>query len=346
MTKETVLVVCPGRGTYNKDELGYLGRHHADKADLIEQFDDQRRTAGRRSLRDLDGAERFVMAEHTRGDMASPLIYACAYADWLSIDRDRFDIVAVTGNSMGWYIALACAGAASAEDGFRIVDTMGALMQDALIGGQIIYPFIDNDWQEIPGRREELLSLTNDITDLHLSILLGGMILFGGTSDALARVERRLPTVQERFPMRLPNHAAFHTPLMAPIALQGQAALSPNLFAPPAIPLIDGRGHAWLPRATNTSSLRDYTLGHQVVEPYDFTAALRTGLREFAPNRVLVLGPGATLIGAVAQCLIADGWYGLHSKTDFTDRQAVDPVIVAMGSDRLRHFAVSAEGAI
>jgi [acyl-carrier-protein] S-malonyltransferase len=40
------------------------------------------------------------------GDNASLLIYACALADFAAIDRDRFEVVAVTGNSMGWYLAL------------------------------------------------------------------------------------------------------------------------------------------------------------------------------------------------------------------------------------------------
>ena len=80
-----------------------------------------------------------------RGDNASGLIYAASYADSISLAED-IEIVAVTGNSMGWYIALACAGALSPRDGFHVVNTMGSLMHDSLIGGQVIYPFIREDW--------------------------------------------------------------------------------------------------------------------------------------------------------------------------------------------------------
>ena len=340
MAKQTALVVCPGRGTYNKEDLGYLARHHADRTALFDRFDAARAAAGRPGVQALDAAPRYSVADHTRGDMASPLIYACAYADWLAIDRDRFDVVAVTGNSMGWYIALACAGAVTADHGFRIVDTMGTLMQDALIGGQVVYPAVDEDWRAIPGRRDTLLALCDAIPGLHLSIRLGGMIVFGGTGEALAALEARLDPAQDRFPLRLANHAAFHTPLQQPIAGKGQAALPADLFGTPDLPLIDGRGHHWQPAARDPDALRTYTLGHQVTHPYDFTAAVRAGLREFAPDRVIVLGPGTTLIGAVAQCLIADGWYGLRSKADFTARQAEDPVVIALGSDRLRRLAV------
>ena len=37
--KLAALIVCPGRGTYGKNELGYLQRFHADKADLVAMAD-------------------------------------------------------------------------------------------------------------------------------------------------------------------------------------------------------------------------------------------------------------------------------------------------------------------
>ena len=111
--RKTAVVVAPGRGTYNRSELGYFGRHHADQSDMIEEFDLHRKEAGQAPLADLDGADRFSGTLHTRGDNASALIYACALADFQAINQDKVDILGVTGNSMGWYIALACAGALS-----------------------------------------------------------------------------------------------------------------------------------------------------------------------------------------------------------------------------------------
>ena len=156
------VVVCPGRGTYNKTELGYLGAHFPDAA-LLARFDKHRRGAGQPAISELDGTERFSVAGHTRGDNASALIFAATLGDFLSIDRDAVDVVAVTGNSMGWYSALACAGAMSHDDGFHIANRMGTLMQQALIGGQLIYPFVDEDWRPRPERRAELLALVDRI---------------------------------------------------------------------------------------------------------------------------------------------------------------------------------------
>ena len=335
MIRKQALVICPGRGTYNKEELGYLSRHHGDRQNLLSAFDAKRAALGQETLSALDDAERYSMAQHTRGDNASALIYACALCDFMTIDRDRYEIAAITGNSMGWYIALACAGTLTEMGGFDVINTMGTLMQTSLIGGQIIYPFVDENWVEIPGRRAALLAMTQEIADLYVSIHLGGMMVFAGDAAALNEAERRLPPMN-RFPMRLQNHAAFHSPLQAPIAQQGMAVLPDSLFSDPRIPLIDGRGQIWYPQLTEPSALRDYTLGHQVTQPYDFSRAVTNGLKEFAPDVLIVLGPGNTLGGAVAQCLIQNEWNEITDKSSFASRQETDPLVLAMGSDRQR----------
>src|SRR3546814_12201901 len=118
--RKTALVVAPGRGTYGKGELGSIARlHEARFGALIANFDAQRRERGQPTVSELDGADRFSVATHMRGDVAAPVIYTATALDYLSIDRDKFDVVAALGNSMGWYSALDCAGAVSVEDGFR-----------------------------------------------------------------------------------------------------------------------------------------------------------------------------------------------------------------------------------
>ncbi len=331
----TAVVICPGRGTYNAPELGYLGQHFPDAA-LLAAFDAQREAAGQETLSALDGAGRFSMAKHTRGDNASGLIFAASYGDFLCIDRERIEVVAVTGNSMGWYSALACGGALSAADGFKVANTMGTLMQEALIGGQLIHPWMDDDWVPKPQRKAELLDLVARIgasaeCELHLSIDLGGMLVLAGNAAGLAAFESAVEPVQGRFPMRLGNHAAFHTPLQEPVAAKGRASLPADLFGQPDLPMIDGRGAIWWPGASDTEALHDYTLGHQVTQPYDFTRALAVAAREFAPDLFVILGPGTTLGGAVAQSLIPANWRGMASKQDFRARQDAESILAAMG---------------
>jgi len=341
---KTAVVICPGRGTYTKAELGYLSRHFKDRA-LLAGFDARRTALGQETLTALDSSPTYSVAKHTRGDNASGLIYAATLGDFRALQGVQ--IAAVTGNSMGWYSALACAGALTAEAGFDVVNTMGTLMQDRLIGGQIIYPFMDENWLPDPARKAELLALAAAINAranhvLGLSIDLGGMLVLAGDEAGLKAFEAAVPPVQDRFPMRLHNHAAFHTALQAPVAADGRARLSPSLFSQPKLPLIDGRGHIWWPGATHTQDLWGYTLGHQVTEPYDFTRAIHTAAREFAPDLFIITGPGTTLGGAVAQSLILANWRGMASKTDFQSIQNTAPLLISMGMDTQRALVTGA----
>lgn len=345
MSKKTAVVICPGRGVYNKAELGYLSRHHARLAPLYARFDEERLKLGQETLAALDGAASFSISTHTRGDNASGLIYAATLGDFLAIDRDKIEVVAVTGNSMGWYSTLACGGALSPENGFKVVNTMGTLMQESLIGGQLIYPFTAEDWKAAPARKAELLALIAAIDEkpghtLTLSIDLGGMLVLAGDEAGLSAFQAVVPVAQERFPMRLSNHAAFHSHLQNPVAAEGRSRLPASLFGQPKLPMIDGRGAIWWPGATDTEALWRYTLDHQVVETYDFTQAIRVAAREFAPDLFIVPGPGTTLGGAVAQSLIQANWLGMGSKADFQTRQAAHPLLVAMGLEEQRALAL------
>jgi [acyl-carrier-protein] S-malonyltransferase len=329
---KTAVLICPGRGSYTKAELGSLARF--PDRELLARFDAQRRAEGQDTLSDLDSTAIYSVARHTRGDNASALIYACSLGDAMALRGVK--LVAVTGNSMGWYSALACAGALAPEAGFEVANTMGRLMQEHLIGGQLIYPFMGPDWTAAPARKAELLALTYKINArpnhvLALSIDLGGLLVLAGNEAGLAAFEAAVPPVEGRFPMRLGNHAAFHTALQAPIAALGRAALPETLFDRPQLPLIDGRGHVWWPGAATRASLHAYTLGHQVTETYDFTAAIRSAAREFAPDLFIIAGPGSTMGGAVAQSLFLANWQGLASKADFQARQTANPIVISMG---------------
>ena len=337
---KTAVVICPGRGTYGKAELGTLARHFKNRA-LLADFDARRSASGQETLTALDGAATYSVAKHTRGDNASALIYAATIADFAALQD--IEILAVTGNSMGWYSALACAGALSAQNGFEVVNTMGSLMQQHLIGGQLIHPFMDDTWQNNPTQKTALLALMTEINTrpdhiLALSIDLGGMLVLAGNDAGLTAFEAAVPQAQARFPMRLANHAAFHTALQAPVAAIGRSQLSANLFAQPKHPLIDGRGAIWWPHATDTAALWAYTLGHQVTEPYDFTHAITVAAREFAPDLFIITGPGTTLGGATAQSLIIANWQGMASKSDFQTAQKLAPFLISMGMDDQRRL--------
>ncbi|MFQ3788468.1 ACP S-malonyltransferase [Halomonas sp. A29] len=345
-SRERLLIVCPGRGTYNAAEWGTLNRL-AGGREWLARFDALRDEAGMPTLTELDGETPFRQSLHGRGEHASALIYACAWADLLAIDRERYEVVAVTGNSMGWYIALAAAGALGPDEALHLIGTMGLRMQESLAGGQVIYPWVDEGWRPDWALRRELLALIESThgregAELHLSIDLGGMLVFGGNETGLARLTELLPA-RERFPLRLHQHAAFHTPLQEGVKRAARRELASLPLRAPEVPMIDGRGHVWTPWSTDPERLWNYTLGEQLVAPYDFTAAIRVGVREFAPDRIVIPGPGATLGGATAQALVQLGWKDLDDKAAFQRLQAEEPRLVCMGIAEQREWLLARE---
>lgn len=337
------VLICPGRGTYNAPELGSVTRHFSD-AELLRRFDEMRAAAGQETLTALDTAPKFEPKRHMTGDNASALIFAAGLGDRLSIDPATVELVGITGNSMGWYTALAAAGAVTPETGFEIANTMGTLMHDQAQGGQLVYPHMGDNWVPDPAEKERLVALVAEIDArpghrLALSIDLGGMAVLAGNNAGLGAFEAIVPR-RNRFPLRLAHHAAFHTDLMTPISDQGLARFPAERFGQPGLPMIDGRGHIWWPHASDAQALRHYTLGTQVTEPYDFTHAIRIAAREFAPDLFIVSGPGTTLGGAVAQSLILSGWRGLNDKAAFQAMQSDDPFLIAMGRDDQRALVI------
>ncbi len=350
--KKRAVVICPGRGTYNKEELGYLQRLYGDKTEiteLVSVIDNYRKNQGQIAVRELDHMDKYSMRLHTAGENASALIYACAQADFLAINQDEYDIVAVTGNSMGWYIALAVAGAlsmsADTPNAIELINTMGSMMTDGVIGGQMIYPITDEYWREDQAIIKQIDHWLFDVNqqsgcEVHISIHLGGYLVFGGNKAGLKALEQKLPMVQDRYPMNLFNHAAFHTPLLNETSIKAKQLLSAHLFNAPKIPLIDGLGQIWQPYSCDTQALYDYTLGTQVVAPYNFTKAIEVAIKEFAPDKLIILGPGATLGGAVAQSLIKHHWLDFNCKADFIAKQKQDPFVLAMGLAEQRKLVV------
>ena len=341
--KKRALVVCPGRGTYNAAELGYLQTHHAARSDLIATVDAVRAAKGQVPISQLDSATKYAPSVHMTGDNASPLIYACAMADFAAIDRDRFDIVAVTGNSMGWYLALACAGILDLAGGARLVNNMGGLMHQQGSGGQIVWSIVDNDWQI---QENKILFIINLLAEskvvyeikIYVSIRLGGMIVFAADEAGLKWLMERLPK-DDRFPLRLMHHAAFHSPLLNHIVPIARAENQASDFGRGDIPTIDGQGRIWSPSAFSREAIYDYTLGAQLTDSYDFTCAVQVAAAEFAPDTIIVLGPGTSLGAPTIQALIASGWRGLSGKADFQARQQDAPILISMGMADQRIWA-------
>lgn len=338
--KKTAVVVCPGRGSYNRAELGYL-KQIAGNSVWLSQFDAVREQLGLTTVSTLDQAAVFNSREHLKADNAAALIYSCGLADFAAIDRDQYDIVAITGNSMGWYTALGCAGVWQGDSQMQLVSGMAQLTAEAA-GAQFIYPLVNANWQPDAEKQAAVAEqLWQHQGALFMSIVYGGYAVLAGTQQAVQQAMQALSPVDERFPLLLPGHAAFHSPLMQPAADQAQSRFQETLFHKPQLPLIDGRGQIWPAGLTQAAALKAYTLGDQVCQTYHFSKAIEVAVKEFAPDHLILLGPGASLGGAVAQSLIAINWHNWQSKEDFSlAQQAASPFMLSMGMPEQRSWLV------
>ena len=324
------LVLCPGRGSYARDTLGSVKGLDSPALDI---FDDYRAALGRPTVRQMDAETKFVSKLHVRGENASALTAGVSLADLDQVDTAAFDVVGVVGNSMGWYTALGYAGALPLASTAELIETMGQYQASNIIGGQIVYPCVAEDWTMDENRLAAVEQAVSEIPDLHWSIRLGGQAVLGGTEEALKEAIDRLPAIElgtHSFPLRLPLHSAFHTPLMHATAEQASQDLAHLPWSAPRVTLIDGLGRIFRPHSASPKAIQAYTLGAQVTETFDLTKALKTALRTVAPDVVILPGPGSNLGSAVAQAMIQERWSGIKSRDDFIARQNSDPILLSM----------------
>jgi len=332
------LIVCPGRGSYDRASLGQLQDRSEAATQVITACDAYREANGRPAITTLDAEEKYRTTKHVAGEHASLLTFCCSLADLADL-RDEFEIVGVAGNSMGFYTALAASGALSLGDAIALVDTMGDYQVKNVIGGQLLYPISDADWRfdnELEGTVNRALADANAAGHRAFwSIRLGGYAVLGADRGGLKFLLNALPGEKRgsrEFPIQLPLHSAFHTRLLADTSERALRELSHLEFRAPRVPLVDGRGVVWRPRWADPDALYRYTLGHQVVETFDFTTAAHTALRHCGADIVIALGPGNAMGGPLARILVSGGWNGIRTRADLDMRQqSDDPLLLSFG---------------
>jgi malonyl CoA-acyl carrier protein transacylase len=329
-------VVLPGRGSYTSASLGTLPGEHP----LVAAAEELRAGYGLGSLRELDAAERFDPSLHLRPVNASPLIYLASLLDAELAAADH-RIVVAAGNSLGWYTALALSGALSFAEGFRLVQELAILQEeaaDSIGGGQVIYPLSGPDWQPDATLGAVVAAALRDdpaaAGRVFESIELGPYAVLAGDDTGVARLLRELPPLRigERiYPLRLALHGPYHTPLLAGVAEAAGARLADLAWQAPAIPIVDGFGRRWTPFGTDPAALAAYTLGPQITSPYRFATSLRVALREYGPDLLVLTGPGNSLGGVCGQLVVREGYRGLRTRADLERAQAgAQPVLLSM----------------
>lgn len=319
------VVVFPGRGAYGPGSLHSLPAGHS----WVRRADELRRDRGLPPLSEIDAADRFDPAVHLHPTNAWPLVVLCGLLDAERIADDH-EVVAVVASSIGWYTALAASGCLGFEDALTLVHAMAAAAEGPLIGGsraaEVIYPLTDELWQP-DEERIDRVGAALDAADGKgfLAVDLGAFATFGGTAEGIEALSATLPPVNagdRTFPLRLAAADAWHTPLRAEAAAAAASELDGLSWDQPNVTIVDGRGVRFTPWSTDPAELAAVSTSGQGGTTYDFAASLGVALREYAPDVVLMAGPGGSLGSACAQLVVMERYRGLRTRAEFEAAQA------------------------
>jgi hypothetical protein len=327
-------VAFPGRGAYGPRSLGSLPAGHA----WVRRADELRSEDGLPSLAELDAAQRFDPDVHLRPIHAWPLTFLAGLLDAERIADDH-EVVVVVASSTGWYTALAASGALGFDDAFRLVQAMAGAADAPLAGGaragELIYPLTDESWSPDEARRRSLeAGLSEANGNAGVALELGAFTVVGGTRAALDRIAERLEPIEvggRSYPLRVPTGEGWHTPLRREAGAAAAEPLAALTWDRPNVTLVDGRGMRFTPWSTDPADLAAHTLRDQPSTTYDFARGLRVALRDYAPDVVLLPGPGASLGAACAQVIVAEGYRGIRSRDEFeTAQSGASPILLSM----------------
>ena len=95
-------------------------------------------------------------------------------------------------------LGLAAAKVLDEAGAIQVVNTMGSMMKDDIIGVQIVYPVVDSEWQIDPDATATVQRVLNEVNEngqgrVYLSINLGGTYVLGADERGAQSLMRKLP---------------------------------------------------------------------------------------------------------------------------------------------------------
>lgn len=274
-----VVWVFPGQGSQTVGMAGELWAEPALKATFEEASD----ALGQNLVALMrDGPQELL----TRTDNAQPalLVAGVAAARWRIHTRDGEQPVVVAGHSLGEYTAACVAGVMEFADAVRLVRARGLAM--AAVG------------QRVPGGMSAVLGLAPDVLDTlaqQAGVVLAndnaaGQGVLSGPLEALAEAEDLAKAAGAKRVVRLAVGGAFHSPSMAPVAVELRERLAALTLRDPQWPLL---GNASAAPLTTAEAVREGLIAQTTArvrwrETMDTLLAAKVGpVVELGPGRVL-----------------------------------------------------------
>jgi len=311
----TYAIVFPGQGAQTVGMgKGFIERYPS-AAEVFDRSDEALGFSLSRII--LEGPDE----ELKKTEYAQPAILATSMAIFSVLENEkklslkpRF----VAGHSLGEYTALVAAGTLSLEDGVRLVNLRGRLMQEAV-------PIGEGSMAAIMGiDRQTVTAICSEASELGVcqaaNFNAPAQTVISGQVEA---VERAMVLARERGARRaLPLNvsAPFHSSLMRPVADKLRRAFLDCEWKEPRWPLV-----------ANVSAEPEETVENIQQSLYDqtFMPVLWADSVDLMKNRgvsgFVEVGPGAVLSGLIrriwpeAACLSLNAPDGLDQVIDFVE---------------------------
>jgi len=222
-----------------------------------------------------------------------PALFAIEYALFKLWQSWGIEPAVVIGHSAGEYVAATVAGVFSLEDGLKLIAHRGRLMQQLLLGGEML---------SVMASEKKVNQLIAPYSEKVTVAAINGpeSIVISGESEAIATIKEILEE-QEIKTKQLEVSHAFHSHLMKPMLAEFEGVASEISYSQPAIGIISNITGA---RAKENIATAKYWINH-VLKPVKFAQSIET-LHEEGCDIFLEIGPKPILLGMGRQCLSED----------------------------------------
>jgi [acyl-carrier-protein] S-malonyltransferase len=228
------------------------------------------------------------LEELTRTEFAQPGIYLASWMAWAALCEryPRLEFHGAAGLSLGEFTALSVAGAASFEQGLRLVRARGQFMQEAC-------EVTHGGMAAILGLDEAATRSVCEATGVTLANLnCPGQIVISGAADRIPDAVALALKQGARKAVPLVVAGAYHSPLMASAQPKLAQELAQVHWSRPRVTVIANVDA--LPHQDTSDITR--RLVEQVVSPVRWEDSIREFIRQ-GYNSFIELGPGNALSG-------------------------------------------------
>ena len=203
---------------------------------------------------------------------------------------DAFKPDMAAGHSLGEFSALVAAGALGFEDGLKLVSKRAMAMQKACEQNPSTMAAII----ALPDEKVEDICASVDGVVVPANYNCPGQLVISGTNEAIDEACAKLTAAGAKRALKLNVGGAFHSPLMEPARVKGEAAIAAAPFAKPVCPVyqnVDAKPH------TDPAEIRANLIA-QLTSPVRWTQIVQNMLADGATS-FTELGPGSVLQGLI-----------------------------------------------